>query len=108
MILLTNEEIESYEKQKVCYICKKKFSTDKNDKNTFKLYHKVRSHCHYTGKFRGAARSIFILRHKISVMAHNGTHEHHFIIKQLAKEFDGQFECLGKNTEKICYFFSTN
>ena len=41
-------------------------------------------------------------------MAHNGTHEHHFIIKQLAKEFDGQFECLGKNTEKICYFFSTN
>ena len=41
MILLTNEEIESYEKQKVCYICKKKFSTDKNDKNTFKLYQRL-------------------------------------------------------------------
>ena len=41
MILLTNEEIESYEKQKVCYICKKKFTTDKNDKNTFKLYQRL-------------------------------------------------------------------
>ena len=29
IIPLTNEEKESYEKQKVCYICKKEFSTDK-------------------------------------------------------------------------------
>ena len=42
MIPLTNEEKEFYEKQKVCYICEKGFCTDKNDKNTFKLYHKVR------------------------------------------------------------------
>ena len=83
---------------------KKKFSTDKNDKNTFKIYQKVRDHCHYTEKFRGAVCSIFILRYKISVMAHNGTHEHHFIIKQLAKEFDDQFECLRENRKKICYF----
>ena len=32
--------------------CKKLFSTDKNDKNVFKLYHKVRDHCHYTEEFR--------------------------------------------------------
>ena len=44
--------------QKVSYLCKKKFSTDKNDKNLFKLYHKVRDHCHYTGKFRGVAHSM--------------------------------------------------
>ena len=31
MIPLTNYEKKSYEKQKVCYICKKKFFTDKND-----------------------------------------------------------------------------
>ena len=30
MIPLTNEEKESYEKQKVCHICKKEFSTDRN------------------------------------------------------------------------------
>ena len=36
MILLTNEENELYEMQKVYYICNKIFSTDKNDKNGFK------------------------------------------------------------------------
>ena len=41
MILLTNEEKEFYEKQKVCHICKEEVCTDENDKNTFKLYHKV-------------------------------------------------------------------
>ena len=38
MISLTVKENKSYEKQKVCYICKKEFSTDENDKNVFKLY----------------------------------------------------------------------
>ena len=37
MRLLTHKETKSYEKQKVCYICKKEFSTDENDKNPFKL-----------------------------------------------------------------------
>ena len=105
MIPLTDKENKSYEKQKVCYICKKEFNTDENGKNTFKIYHKVRDHCHYTGKFRGAAHSICNLRYKIQkeipVVFRNGfTHDYHFTIKQLAKEFDRRFECLGENTEK--------
>ena len=44
---------------------KKEFNTDENDKNTSELYHKVRDHCHYPGKFRGAAQSICDLKHKI-------------------------------------------
>ena len=60
MIPLTDEENGVYETQKICYICKKIFSTDKNNKNVFKLYHKVRDHCRYTRKFRGAAHSIAI------------------------------------------------
>ena len=64
MIPLTNEENELYEMQKVCFICKKIFSTDKNDKNIFKLYHKVRDYCHYTEKFRGGAHSICNLKYK--------------------------------------------
>ena len=40
MIPLTYEENESYRKQKVCYVCKKEFITDKDDKNAIKLYHK--------------------------------------------------------------------
>ena len=69
---------------------KKEFSTNENHKNAFKLYHKARDHCHYTGKFRGAAHSICNLRYKtakeIPVVFHHGsTYDHHFIIKQLAK-----------------------
>ena len=33
MIPLANKEIKSYEKQKVCHICKKKFCYDKNKKS---------------------------------------------------------------------------
>ena len=43
MIPLTYEENKSFEKLKVC------FNTDKNVKNSFKLYHKVRDHCPHTG-----------------------------------------------------------
>ena len=104
--LTTNEEIY-YNKQKICYICKKEF--DNNDKKQ----QKVRDHCHYTGKYRGAAHNICNLRYKlpkeIPVVFHNGsTYDYYFIIKELVKEFDGNFECLGENTEKIYNIFSTN
>ena len=102
MIPLTNKEIESYENQKVCHISKEKFLYDKSKK-------KVRDHCHYTGKFRGATHSQCNLRYKvpkeIPVVFHNGsTYDYHFIIKQLAEEFEGEFECLGENTEKYITF----
>ena len=65
---------------------------------------------HYlTGKYRGAAHNICSLRYKIPkeipVVFHNGsTYDYHFIIKELVKEFDGNFECLGENTEKYITF----
>ena len=38
-------------------------------------------------------------------MFHNGsTYDYHFIIKELAKESKGKFECLGENTEKYITF----
>ena len=103
MIPLTNE------KQKAYHICKKKFCYDKNKNSKYALYHKVRDHCHYTGIFRGAAHSECNLRYKVpketSVVFHNGsTYDYHFIIKQLAEEFEGEFECLGENTEKYITF----
>ena len=64
---VTDEENNSYKKQKVCFICKKQFNTDDDDDDDDddgdndddnKKYHKVRCHCHYTGKFRGAAHNI--------------------------------------------------
>ena len=38
-------------------------------------------------------------------MFHNGsTYDYHFIIKELEEEFEGEFECLGENTEKYITF----
>ena len=51
--------------KKFVIFAKKKFCTDKNDEKTFKLKHEVRDHCHYTGKFRGAAHDICNLGYKI-------------------------------------------
>ena len=36
---------------------------------------------------------------------YNGSkYYYHFIIKELAEEFKGEFECLGENTENILAF----
>ena len=38
-------------------------------------------------------------------MFHNGsTYDYHFITKELAEEFEGEFKCLGENTEKYITF----
>ena len=110
MTPLTSEERNLQHNQKVCYICKKEFSTDDDNGIPFnKKYLKVRDHYHYTGTYTGAAHDICNLRYKtpkeIPVAFHNGsTYDYHFIIKELAKEFNGQFECLGENTEKYITF----
>ena len=45
------------------------------------------------------------MQKEIPIVFHNGsTYDYHFIIKELAKEFDGNFECLGENTEKYIKF----
>ena len=108
MIPLTNEENEYYERQKVCYINNKKFNADKNDENAFKLYHNGRDHCHYTENLEELL-IVFVIQdskhQKIPAVFHNdSTYEYHFIINQLAKEFDGQLECQGENTEKYISF----
>ena len=44
MIPLIKEEKKIHREQKVCYICKKGFSTDDDNKK----YYKATDHCHYT------------------------------------------------------------
>ena len=105
MIPFTKKEEKHHNKQKFCYICKKEFNTDDSDKK----HHKVKDHCHHTGKYRGAAHNICSLRYRIPkeipIVFHNGSkYDYHFIIKELVKEFYGNFECLGENTEKYITF----
>ena len=42
MIPLTDEEKETHENQKICYICEQEFCIDENNKKEFKLNQKVR------------------------------------------------------------------
>ena len=91
--------------KKKAAIYAKKISIDYDDKK----YQKVRRHCHYTGEYRGAAHNICHLRYKapkkVPVVFHNGSkYDYHFIIKELAEEFQGDFEFLIENTEKYITF----
>ena len=111
LVSLTHEEHDSYENQKVFHICKKEFifDIDSCGENMHTKYCKVKDQCYCTGKYRGAAHNICNLRYKtpkiIPIVFYNGlTYDYHFIIKELAKEFEGKFECLGENTEKYITF----
>ena len=71
----------------VIYV-KKEFSADDDDN---KKYFKVRDHCHFIGKYGGAAHDICNLRYKtpkeILAVLHNGsTYDYHFVIKELAED----------------------
>ena len=107
MITLTGEENRPYKEQEVCHIFKEKFCTDEHDEN-YRNRRKVKDHCHYTGKFRGAAHSKCNLNYKvpkdIPIIIHNASYDTHFIINQLAKEFKGELDCIGENMEKYVTF----
>ena len=92
MFPLTKKELKLHQDAAECYICRKRFLKKFVNKN----YRKVRHHCHFTGKY---------IENKIPVVFHNAlNYDYHFIIKKLPNKFEGQFECLGENTEKYKTF----
>ena len=68
-----------------CYIYEKRFlKTSANDKS----YQKVKTHCHYTKKYRDTEHSICSLKfnvpNEIPVVFHNDSnYDYHFIVKQI-------------------------
>ena len=111
LIPLTKEEKKVYKKQEKCHICEEKFCLDKDDEN-YTNRKKVKDHCHYTRKFRGASHSKCNLNYKVPkdfpIIIHNASYDTHFIINQLAEEFKGELNCIVENMEKIYYFFCTS
>ena len=107
IIPLDQEEDNKYNEQKVCHICKDKFCTDKDDKDYINRK-KVKDHCNYTGKLRGAAHSKCNLNYKVQkeipVIIPNASYDTHFIINQLAIEFNGEINCIGDNMENYITF----
>ena len=107
MVPLTHEENNFYNKQEISYICKEKFCMDKDDKNYINK-RKVKGHCHYTGKFRGAAHSKcnlnYNLQKEISIIIHNASYDTHFSLNQLAIEFKDEINWIGDNMEKYITF----
>ena len=85
--------------QEACYICGEKFCMDKR---------KVKDHCHYTGKFRGAVHSKCNLSYKvpkdIPIIIQNTSYDTHFIINQLVEEFKGELNCIGEIWKNISLF----
>ena len=58
---------------------------NKKIKTIMMEYYKVKDHCHYIGKYRGAPHNICSIRHKIPkeilIVFHKGLkHYYHFII----------------------------
>ena len=88
---------ELHESQDECYACKTPFNGDK-----------VRDHCHYTGKYRGALHSKCNLRLRrsrtIPVFFHNLTgYDCHLFVKRLA-DSPGDVNCIPRNEEKYVTF----
>ena len=76
MTTITDDEKIKHEESKKCYLCNQSFNTNKQSKY-YKNYKKLRDHCHYTGKYKGAAHSLCNLRYQeqrdIPVLLHSGS-----------------------------------
>ena len=108
---LTKEEEEQFKQASECWICKEDF-VDKVDKDGNKINGKVRDHCHYTGRYRGAAYNLCNLKYSkpknVSVFFHNLTgYDSHFIIKKLYAANKERIYCIPNNEEKYISFTKT-
>ena len=106
MKLLSREQNKSYENAKICHIYKEKLQ---NKYVKGKEYCKVRNDCHYTGEYVGAVHRIYNSKYSvpktIPIAFYNGSiHDYHFVIKELAKELEKKFTCLGKNVGRYINF----
>ena len=95
-MIYTKEERAIYEKSESCWFCNEAFTDEKD--------YKVRDHCHYTGKFRGAAHNSCNIKYRrpkfTPVIFHNlAGYDAHLFIKNLGVS-EGNIDCIPNNEEK--------
>ena len=100
-MIITKEEEEEFKQASNCWICHKKLN----------LEDRVRDHCHYTGRYRGAAHNLCNLKYSkpnnISVFFHNLTgYDSHLFIKKLGVTA-GAIDCIPNNEENYISFSKT-
>ena len=104
-MVYTRDDKNSFIRSTKCWICKKDFETGKKVNRD---YVKVRDHCHFTGKFRGAAHSKCNLKYKnpkfTPIFFHNQKgYDSHLFVKNLGKS-EGIITCIANNEEKYISF----
>ena len=100
-MIITAEEQEQFNQASNCWICGKLLN----------LQDRVRDHCHFTGRYRGAACNICNLKYRkpnnISVFFHNLTgYDSHLFIKKLNTTM-GTIDCIPNNKENYISFSKT-
>ena len=101
-MIFGKKEEKQFEKETSCWICKGEF--DDKDKNK----EKVKDHCHYTGRYRGAAHNKCNLDYRkpnfTPVVFHNlSGYDSHLFIKNLGFS-EGDINCIPNNEEKYISF----
>ena len=100
-MIISKEEEEQFKQASNCWICGKLLN----------IQDRVRDHCHYTGRYRGAAHNICNLKYSkpnnISVFFHNLTgYDSHLFIKKLGIT-TGAIDCIPNNEENYISFSKT-
>ena len=100
-MIITEKEEEQFKQASDCWICRKKLN----------LEDRVRDHCHFTGRYRGAAHNKCNLKYckpnYISVFFHNlSGYDSHLFIKKLDAT-KGDIDCIPNNEEKYISFSKT-
>ena len=96
-MIFGKKEAERYNKETKCWICKGELNNDK-----------VRDHCHFTGRYRGAAHNKCNLNYRkpdfTPVVFHNlSGYDSHLFIKNLGFS-QGNINCIPNNEERYISF----
>ena len=99
-MIFGKEEEERFNRETECWICKQEFEDDKDVK--------VRDHCHFTGRYRGAAHNSCNLKYRkpdfTPIAFHNlAGYDSHLFIKELGFS-EGNIDCIPNNEEKYISF----
>ena len=97
-MIFGKEEKELHYEETTCWICNGEFDDDV----------KVRDHCHFTGRYRGAAHNSCNLKYRkpnfTPVVFHNlSGYDSHLFIKNL-RFSEGNIDCIPNNEEKYISF----